>query len=167
MIVLCSLFTCFGLSMFFLFFLKNIIYLDASGLSCRMWNLPCSMPDLFLFVSAHRLLSSCVLRAPEHAGSVVAAYGLSCPTACGSTVKNLPANAGDTGDAVSMLGSGRSPGGGNGNPLQYSCLDNSMDRGAWQSIVHRVTRIGHNWACRPHVESQFPDQGSNQHRLCW
>ena len=65
------------------------------------------MPDLFI-VSAHGLLSSCVLRAPEHAGSVEAAYGLSRSTACGSAVKNLPASTGDTGDAVSILGSGRS-----------------------------------------------------------
>ena len=48
-------------------------------------------------------------------------------------VKNLPANAGDTG---LIPGWGRSPGGGNGNPVQYSCLENSMDRGVWQSIVH-------------------------------
>ena len=50
-------------------------------------------------------------------------------------VENLPANAGDLG---SIPGSGRSPGGGNGNPLQYSCLGNSMDRGTWRSTVHRV-----------------------------
>ena len=49
----------------------------------------------------------------------------------GSVVKNPPANAGDAGDVGLILGSGRSPGGGNGNPLQYSCLQNSMDRGAW------------------------------------
>ena len=48
----------------------------------------------------------------------------------GSVVKNLPANAGDTGDVGSILGSGRSPGG-NGNPLHYSCLENPIDRGAW------------------------------------
>ena len=48
----------------------------------------------------------------------------------GSVVKNPPANAGDVGDVCSIPGSGRSPGGGNGNPLQYSCLENSMDRGA-------------------------------------
>ena len=53
-------------------------------------------------------------------------------------VKILPANAGDTRDAGSMPGSGRSPGAGNGNPLQYSLLENSMDRGAWQAIVHGV-----------------------------
>jgi len=54
-------------------------------------------------------------------------------------VKNLPANTGDTGDLGLILGSGRSPGGGNGNPLQYSCLENPMDRGAWRAVVHGVT----------------------------
>ena len=53
-------------------------------------------------------------------------------------VKNLPANAGDRRDMHSMTGSVRSPGGGNGKPLQYSCLANSMDRGAWYALVHRV-----------------------------
>ena len=51
-------------------------------------------------------------------------------------VKNLPANAGDAG---SVLVSGRSPGGGNDNLLQYSCLENSVDRGAWWATVHGVT----------------------------
>ena len=55
----------------------------------------------------------------------------------GSVIKILPANAGDMG---LILGSGRSIGGGNGNPLQYSCLENSMDRGAWQDTVHGVTK---------------------------
>ena len=54
----------------------------------------------------------------------------------GSVVKNLPTNAGDTG---SILGMQRFPGGGNGNPLQCSCLENPMDRGAWQATVHGVT----------------------------
>ena len=53
------------------------------------------------------------------------------------SVKNPPANAGDVG---SIPGSGRSPGEGNGNPLQYSCLGNPMDRGAWQTTVHEVTK---------------------------
>ena len=48
----------------------------------------------------------------------------------GAVVKNLPANAGDAGDTGSISGLGRSPGGGHGNPLQYSCLENLMDRGA-------------------------------------
>ena len=52
-------------------------------------------------------------------------------------VKNLSANAGDTG---STPGLGRSPGGGNGNPIQYSCLGNPMDRGSWRDTVHAVTK---------------------------
>ena len=52
-------------------------------------------------------------------------------------VKTLSANAGDTG---SIPGLGRSPGGGNGNPIQYSCLGNPMDRGAWRATVHGVTK---------------------------
>ena len=55
-------------------------------------------------------------------------------------VKNPLANAGDVRDAGSIPGSGRSPGEGNGNPLQYSCLENSMDRGAWWATVHRITK---------------------------
>ena len=55
-------------------------------------------------------------------------------------VKNLPANAGDIRDTVSIPGSGRSTGEGNDNPLQYSCLENPMDRGAWQAIVCRVAK---------------------------
>ena len=54
--------------------------------------------------------------------------------------KNPPANAGDSGDVDSISGSGRSPGIGNGNPLQYSCLENPMDRGAWQAPVHGVVK---------------------------
>ena len=53
-------------------------------------------------------------------------------------VKNLPANAGGTGDVGLIPGSGRSPGEGNGNLLQNSCLENPMDRGAWWTIVHGV-----------------------------
>ena len=56
-------------------------------------------------------------------------------------VKNPPANAGDTRDAGLIPESGRSPGRGNGNPLQYSCLENLMDRGAWWAIVHGVIKI--------------------------
>ena len=54
-----------------------------------------------------------------------------------SVVKNPPANAGDE-DVGSIPGSGRSSGGGRGNPLQYSCLENPMDRGAWRAVVHGV-----------------------------
>ena len=54
--------------------------------------------------------------------------------------KNLPTNAGDVRDAGSIPGLERSPEGGNGNPLQYSCLKNPMDRGAWQATGHHVSR---------------------------
>ena len=55
-------------------------------------------------------------------------------------VKNTPTKAGDTRDTGSIPGLGRSPGGGHGNPLQYSGLENPMDRGAWRATVHRITK---------------------------
>ena len=55
-------------------------------------------------------------------------------------VKNSPVSAGDIKDAGSTLGLGRSPGRGHGNPLQYYCLENPTDRGAWQATVHRVAK---------------------------
>ena len=55
-------------------------------------------------------------------------------------VKNLPVSAGDIIDVGSIPGSGRSPGGGHGNPLQYSCLENPMDIGAWWATVHGVAK---------------------------
>ena len=55
-------------------------------------------------------------------------------------VKNPPANAEDMRDPDSIPGSGSSPAEGHGNPLQYSCLENPMDRGAWRATVHRVTK---------------------------
>ena len=58
----------------------------------------------------------------------------------GSVIKNLPANAGDAGHMGSIAGSGGTPGGGNGNPLQYSWPVNPMDRGAWCATVQRVTK---------------------------
>ena len=59
-------------------------------------------------------------------------------------VKNPPANAGGTRDMASIPGLGRSPGVGNGNSLQYSCLENAMDRGTWWAAVPGVAMIGHN-----------------------
>ena len=58
----------------------------------------------------------------------------------GAVVKNPPANAGDTRDTGLIPGSKRSPGEGNYNPFQYSCLENFMDRGAWWATVHGVTK---------------------------
>ena len=63
-------------------------------------------------------------------------------------VKNPPAN---TGDAGSIPGPGRFPGEGNGNPLQYACLENPIDGGAWLATVHGVTRVRHDLATKPQV----------------
>ena len=63
-----------------------------------------------------------------------------------SVVKSPPANAGDVG---LISGSGRSPGEGNGNPLQYSYLENPMDRDAWQTTVYGVARVGHDLVPKP------------------
>ena len=61
-------------------------------------------------------------------------------------VKNLPVSAGDLG---LMPGSGRSPGEGNDNPVQYSCLGNPMGRGAWSARVHGIARVGHDLGTKP------------------
>ena len=61
----------------------------------------------------------------------------------GTLVKHLPVNSGDAGDMSSILGLGRSPGKRNGNPLQYSCLENPMDGGTWQATVHGIAK---SWA---------------------
>ena len=71
-------------------------------------------------------------------------------------VKNPPANAGDVRDAVSILGLGKSPGEGHSKPLQYSCLENSMDIGAWQGMVHRVAKS------RTWLKQLSPHAGKNQ-----
>ena len=60
---------------------------------------------------------------------------------CSSIGKKSACNAGDLG---LIPGSGRYPGEGNGNPLQYSCLENPMDKGTWQATVYEVTKVGHN-----------------------
>ena len=64
----------------------------------------------------------------------------------GSEVKASACNVGDLG---SIPGSGRSLGEGHGNPLQYSCLENPMGRGAWQATVHGVARVGHDLVTKP------------------
>ena len=58
----------------------------------------------------------------------------------GSVVKNPPAHVGDAGDVCSIAGWGRTPGEGHGNPLQYSCLENLMDKGAWWVTVHGIAK---------------------------
>ena len=73
-------------------------------------------------------------------------------------VKNLPANEGDVRAVDSIPGSARSSGKGHNNPLQYSCLENSMDRGAWQATVHRVTK---SWTQVKRLSTQ-----ANTQNLC-
>ena len=63
-------------------------------------------------------------------------------------VKNPPANVGDTGDLGLISGLGRSPAEGNSNPLQYSCLENPRDRGAWWATVHGVANVGEDWTTK-------------------
>ena len=70
-------------------------------------------------------------------------------------VKNPPANAGDVRDTGLIPGLGRSPGGGNDNPLQYSCLKNPMDRGDWRATVHGVARVGHYGPTNHHHHVDF------------
>ena len=65
-------------------------------------------------------------------------------------VKNPPANAGDSKEVGLLTGSGRFPGEGNGNLIQYSCLENSMDRGAWWAIVHGVAKSQTQLSARTH-----------------
>ena len=74
----------------------------------------------------------------------------------GTVIKNSPANPGSKGDTGLIPGLVRSPGGGNGNPFQYSCLENYMDRGTWWAAVHGVAkRVGHS---RPHAHTPPPPQ---------
>ena len=70
----------------------------------------------------------------------------------GTVVQNPPANAEDV---SSVPGSGRSPGVGNGSPLQYSCLENPKDRGVWQATAYGVARVGHDLASKPPPQSQI------------
>ena len=83
--------------------------------------------------------------------------------------KNPPANAGDVRDVGSILGLGRCPGGGSGNPLQYFCLENPMDRGAWWAIVHGVAKSWtwlSDWAFSPGVFLKVPEPVPSHFSLC-
>ena len=73
-------------------------------------------------------------------------------------VKNQPANAGGIRDVSLIPGSERFLGGGHGNPLQYSCLENLMERGAWWATVHGVTkRVGHHFATKQQMSGLHPN----------
>ena len=79
-------------------------------------------------------------------------------------VKNLHANAGDLRDSGSIPGSARSPGGGHGNPLQYSCLENPMDRGAWPSTGHEVAK---SWTGLEQLSTHILDPYLERELLGW
>ena len=83
-----------------------------------------------------------LLPSSENLGRPLTFFEANCPSAflVALVVKSPPANARGIRDVGSVPGSGRSLGGGHDNPLQYSCLENPMDRGAWQAMVHRVTK---------------------------
>ena len=80
-------------------------------------------------------------------------------------VKNTPDNAGDTGDADSIPGLGRCPGGGFGNPLQYSRLENHMDRGAWRVTVHSVAESDMTEAADARVCTDVDHKGNDRVKL--
>ena len=75
----------------------------------------------------------------------------SCPG--GSVVKNPPVNAGNTRNMGSTPGSGRSAGGENGNPPQFSCMENPMEKGAWQATIHSITKSWTRLSDRAHTHS--------------
>ena len=83
----------------------------------------------------------------------------------GRVVKNLPASAGDASDVGSVPGLGRSPGVEDGNPLQYSCLEKSMDRGAWWATVHGVTKSQTQLSRHPPPSHTHPTHSSTRFSL--
>ena len=102
------------------------------------------------------------LLASEKGSSMLLSVSLIRDFPGGTTVENPPANAGDARDAGSVPGLGRLTGGGNGNPLQYSCLGSPVDRGAWRAPVHGVTE---SWMrLNTHVHTALTrDRSSNSH----
>ena len=103
---------------------------------------------------------SCDPTAPSHTWMVL-------------VVKNTRASAGDTRDTGSILGSGRSPGEGHGNPLQYSCLENPMDRGAWWATVHgvikswmRLEELNTHIHTHTHTHTWGQPDGAGFHKCC-
>ena len=101
----------------------------------------CLLDEIFFFLLI--LYLSHFNFQPLELGHRVNIWGAACSSQASEVapvVKNLPANVGDLRHAGSIPGSGRSSGGGHGNPLQYSCLENPMDRGAWRATVHGVIK---------------------------
>ena len=100
-------------------------YFFKNTLSC----IPSQVPPFFVFSTSQR-----------YNGHLIRVYAACWASQVALAVKNLPANAGGIRDVGSFPGWGRSPGGGHGNAFQYSYLENSMDRGAWQATVHGLQK---------------------------
>ena len=122
-----------------------------SDLSSRSKSFPSLCLSMFITFSLHKLIQSvlCMI--------TVKFYGYSkdiiWTSLLAQLIKNPPTNAGDS---VSIPGSGRSPGEGNGTPLQYSCLENSRERGAWWATVHGVTKSRHDWVTNTFTSNLIP-----------
>ena len=140
-----------NLTTFTLFFLDIYLCLLLSLVetSCLLWSPPALLPSPGIAsfeISISPPLCFSLAKMENYWLASLAARGFP----GGSVIKNLPTYAGDAGDTGSIPGSGRLPGGGHGNPLQYSCLGNPMDQGAWRATVHGVTKNWtrlSNWSC--------------------
>ena len=135
---------------------KNIWKILYLRMNCRseLWNVTCGEGHMIWVTTGTRKMKDTWNR-----------FDLS-SQAHGSVVKNPPANAGDVG---LIPGLGRSPGEGNGNPLQYSCLKNPMDRGAWWPTVHGVTKR-QTWPSIYGLTAWSPwseSGGWSLYYLCW
>ena len=117
---------------------------------CCTWDLPRTRIELVSVALQGRFLTTGPPGKPQFPFSCSALLHniLLVPGFAHSSIgkKKSACNAGNLG---SIPGSGKSPGEGNGNPLQYSCLENPRDRGPWQEQVHGVTRVGHGFATKP------------------
>ena len=106
---------------------------------CKRKPIPASL-EMFIYVIQHLLAN---IHNDWHILAKVSQVAL--------VVKNLPANAVDIRNVGLIPGLGRYPGEGHGNPLQYSFLENSLDRGAWWATVHGVARVRHDWSDLAHI----------------
>ena len=106
------------------------------GATGQIWFTACFIKKMFLWSSHTHVVWGCFCIIATDLRALV--------------VRNLPASAGDIRGTSSIPASGRSPGGGHGNPLQYSCLENPLDRGAWQANVHRVAKSP-TWRLNAHT----------------
>ena len=126
-----------GFSPYLLQHLSFVDFLIMTILTVVRWHLIVVLIDISLVISSIEHLYYGIVFNKKYHKSGASQVKL--------VVKNPPASVGDTRDMGSIPGSGRFPGEANGKPLQYSCLDNSMDRGAWRSISMGSQRVRHDW----------------------